>query len=110
MSGQANVSWQLIPNAAAGGTSPQGTQYQVQARLNYVVSGTAKSASTQVVTITVLPSPKLSVAYTAPFVVMDDPGGGALRRWFEGDPAHYIRPRLPDGAVIEMVIPSSTSA
>jgi hypothetical protein len=49
-------------------------------------------------------------ARDAPFVVMDDPGGGPLRRWFEGDPARYIRPRLPEGAVIEMVIPSSTSA
>jgi hypothetical protein len=49
-------------------------------------------------------------AREAPFVVMDDPGGGPLRRWFEGDPARYIRPRLPDGAVIEMVVPSSTSA
>jgi hypothetical protein len=42
-------------------------------------------------------------AREARFVVMDDPGGSALRRWFEGDPARYIRRRLPDGTVIEMV-------
>ena len=71
VAGQTSVSWQLIPNAGAGGTLPQGTQYQVQATLSYVVNGTAKNASTQTVTITVLPSPKLSVAYTAPFVVVD---------------------------------------
>src|SRR5262249_52953609 len=51
--------------------TPQGTQYQVQATLQYVVNGTQKTATTQVVTITVLPSPKLTVSYTAPFVVMD---------------------------------------
>ena len=37
------------------------------------------------------------------FVVMDDPGGGPMRRWIEGDPARYIRPRLPQGSQIEMV-------
>src|ERR1019366_9383601 len=62
---------QLIPNAGAGGSSLQGTQYQVQATLNYTVNGTAKTATTQVVTITVLPGPQLTVSYTAPFVVMD---------------------------------------
>src|SRR5262249_54225530 len=65
-----NVSWQFIPNTAAGGTLPQGTQYKIQATLSYVVNGTAKTTSTQVVTIVVLPSPKLTVSYTAPFVVM----------------------------------------
>jgi uracil-DNA glycosylase len=39
----------------------------------------------------------------ARFVVMDDPGGGAVRRFLEGDPARYIRPRLTEGAVIEMM-------
>jgi nucleotide-binding universal stress UspA family protein len=54
----------------------------------------------------------LSVASArdARFVVMDDPGGGPLRRWFEGDPARYIRPRLPEGVVIEIVAPVATSA
>lgn len=70
VSGQGSVSWQLIPNADAGGTSPQGTQYTVWATFDYVVGGTSRSASTQTVTITVLPSPKLTVAYTVPFVVM----------------------------------------
>ena len=70
VSSTANVAWQLIPNAGAGGTLPQGTQYQVQATLSYVVSGIAKTTSTQVVTIIVLPSPKLTVSYTVPFVVM----------------------------------------
>jgi len=69
VAGQTAVAWQLIPNAGAGGTSPQGALYQVRANLSYVVGGVAKSASTQFVTITVLPSPKLTVAYTAPFVV-----------------------------------------
>lgn len=71
VSGQTTVGWQLIPNAGAGGTSAQGTQYQVQATLNFAVNGTAKTATTQVVSITVLPSPKLTVAYAAPYVVMD---------------------------------------
>jgi uncharacterized repeat protein (TIGR01451 family) len=70
VSGQTNVSWQLIPKADAGGTSPQGAQYKVQAGLSYVINGTARSAKTQAVTITVLPSPKLKVSYSAPFVVM----------------------------------------
>ena len=65
------VSWQLIPTADAGGTSAQGAQYRVQATLAYVVNGTARMATTQVVTITVLPAPKLTLAYTAPFVVMN---------------------------------------
>jgi Concanavalin A-like lectin/glucanases superfamily/HpiC1 cyclase/MBG domain/Bacterial Ig-like domain/Cep192 domain 4/WD40-like Beta Propeller Repeat len=69
--GQTSVAWQLIPNAGAGGTSPQGTQYQVEATLSYVVNGTTKTMTTQAVTITVLPSPQLTVAYTAPFVVVD---------------------------------------
>lgn len=69
--GQTTVAWQLIPNAGAGGTSAQGTQYQVQATLSYTVNGTTKSMTTQAVTITVLPSPQLTVAYTAPYVVMD---------------------------------------
>jgi len=37
------------------------------------------------------------------YVVMDDPGGSPMRRWIEGDPARYIRPRLPEGTEIEMV-------
>ena len=69
--GSTSVNWQLIPMAGAGGSSPQGTQYQVQATLSYVVNGTAKTVTTQAVTITVLPSPQLTVAYTAPYVVMD---------------------------------------
>ena len=71
ITGQASVSWQLIPNAGAGGTSPQGTQYQVKATLNYMVNGVSKSMTSQSVSITVLPSPKLQVSYTAPYVVMD---------------------------------------
>ena len=39
----------------------------------------------------------------AQFVVMDDPGGGPVRRWLEGDPARYIRPRLSTGATMEIV-------
>src|SRR5207253_1504331 len=41
-----------------------------RATLNYTVSGLAKNGATQSVTITVLPSPKLTLAYTVPFVVM----------------------------------------
>jgi hypothetical protein len=39
----------------------------------------------------------------ARFVVMDAPPGGRFRRWFEGDPAHYLGPRLPQGSVMEIV-------
>ncbi len=70
VTGNANVAWQLIPNAGVGGTQPQGVQYTVQATLNYTVAGISKTATTQSVTITVLPSPKLNVSYSAPFVVM----------------------------------------
>jgi RHS repeat-associated protein/uncharacterized repeat protein (TIGR01451 family) len=69
--GPTSVSWQLIPNAGAGGTSTLGAQYQVRAQLSYAVSGVAKTASTQWSTITVLPAPKLSVAYTLPFIEMN---------------------------------------
>jgi sugar lactone lactonase YvrE len=78
VAGQTAVSWRLIPNAGAGGTLPQGAQYQVRATLSYTVGGAAKSATTQAVTITVLPSPKLTVAYSAPFVVV--PGKDAKIR------------------------------
>ncbi len=66
------VSWQLIPNGSAGGTSPLGRQYKVQATLQFTVNGVAKTAVTQEVTITVLPAPKLQITYTAPYVVMPE--------------------------------------
>jgi len=78
VAGQTVVSWQLIPNAGAGGTLPQGAQYRVKANLTYTAGGVARVASTQTVTITVMPSPKLTVAYTAPFVVV--PGKDAKIR------------------------------
>jgi len=65
------VSWQIIPSAGAGGTLPQGTVYQVQATLNYVANGKPGVVSTQSLPITVMPGPQLTVAYTAPFVVMN---------------------------------------
>jgi uncharacterized repeat protein (TIGR01451 family) len=71
ITGQASLAWQLIPNAGAGGSTPQGVQYQVQASLTYTVSGATKTVSTQTVIITVLPSPLLTIAYTAPYVVVD---------------------------------------
>jgi hypothetical protein len=46
---------------------------------------------------------KVALLRRARFVVMDDPGGGAVRRFLEGDPARYIRPRLSEGSVIEMM-------
>src|SRR5207249_6240988 len=64
ISTSASVSWQLIPNSDAGGTNPSGRQYNVQATLNFMVNGVPKTAITQVVTITVLPSPKLELAYS----------------------------------------------
>ncbi len=78
VAGQTVVSWQLIPNAGAGGQLPQGAQYRVKANLSYTAGGVARVASTQTVTITVMPSPKLTVAYTAPFVVV--PGKDAKIR------------------------------
>jgi hypothetical protein len=47
-------------------------------------------------------------ARDARFVIMDEPGGTAVRRWFEGDPARFIRPRLPAGGVVELVRGSPT--
>jgi hypothetical protein len=46
---------------------------------------------------------KVAVIRGAGFVVMDEPGGSAVRRFLEGDPAGYIRPRLSKGSVMEMV-------
>jgi hypothetical protein len=71
VSGTAGISWQLIPNAGAGGTVAAGAQYTLQMNLSYTAGGVAKAASTQAVTITVLPAPQLTVSYTAPFVVMN---------------------------------------
>ncbi len=70
LSGQTGVSWQLVPKADAGGIAAAGARYTVQAMFNYLLEGTPKSLTTSAVTITVLPSPKLTVAYTAPFVIM----------------------------------------
>jgi N-acetylneuraminic acid mutarotase len=64
------VQWQLIPKADAGGNLASGRNYQVQATVNYSYNGVPLSATTQQLTITVLPSPKLSVIYSVPFVVM----------------------------------------
>ena len=41
------------------------------------------------------------------YVVMDEPDGGAVRRFLEGDPARFIRPRLNGDTLLEMV-PSSS--
>lgn len=44
----------------------------------------------------------------AEYVVMDDQGGSPLRRWLEGDPARYIRRRVPPGTTVEVVDPAGT--
>ena len=44
VTGPGSVSWQLIPNASAGGISAQGQQYHVQAVVSYVVKNTCRRA------------------------------------------------------------------
>jgi hypothetical protein len=52
---------------------------------------------------------KVARVRQAHFVVMDVPDGGAVRRFLEGDPARYIRPRLSEGTVIEMLAEAGSS-
>ena len=49
-----SVSWQLIPNADAGGKTASGQQYKVQAALTYTVLGVVKTAATRLWSYTAL--------------------------------------------------------
>ena len=81
VTGPANIGWQLVPSSTAGGTEPTGRVYAVSATIQYTYQGTTRTYDTAAQSITVLPMPKLTLEYTAPFVVM------------AGEPA-YIRVKV----------------
>jgi RHS repeat-associated protein len=65
-----SLGWQLVPMSFAGGLLPEGETYEVSASISYVYQGNTYSYETVAVTITVLPMPRLTVDYSAPYVVM----------------------------------------
>ena len=70
VTGPVNLGWQLVPSSDAGGDQPQGRTYSVSATLSFERQGNSYSYDTPTVTINVLPMPKLTVDYSAPYVVM----------------------------------------
>ena len=70
VTGPVDLGWQLVPSSAAGGQQPEGQSYSVSAALSFEYQGNTYSYDTPAVTITVLPMPKLTVEYSAPYVVM----------------------------------------
>ena len=68
--GPVNLGWQLVPSRTAGGLDSAGQTYEVYASISYEYQGNAYSYDTPAETITVLPMPKLTVHYEAPYVVM----------------------------------------
>ena len=71
LAGSALVQWQLIPNAGAGGTTPSGRAYYVQASMAFTFNGKATVSTSQVVPIIVRPSPHLKITYSLPRVIME---------------------------------------
>ena len=70
VTGPADIGWQLVPSSTAGGTEPTGRVYAVSATISYAYQGTTYTYDTAAESITVLPMPKLTVEYSAPYVVM----------------------------------------
>ncbi|MDE2142259.1 MAG: hypothetical protein KGJ84_07615 [Elusimicrobia bacterium] len=67
--GQANAAWLIIPSPGAGGSSPAGQKYTVQARMSFYTGGIARVTTTLPVTITVFPQPLINLEYVLPFEV-----------------------------------------
>ncbi|WP_318557046.1 Ig-like domain-containing protein [Geobacter anodireducens] len=70
VSGPVDITWQLIPNSDAGGTSASGKNYSIAASIDYNYSNGTYSYTTQSETITVRPMPKLTIDYKLPYVTM----------------------------------------
>ncbi|WP_218043354.1 Ig-like domain-containing protein [Oryzomonas rubra] len=70
VSGPVGITWQLIPKSSAGGTTADGQTYSISATLNYNFSGGSYSYTTQPVTVTVKPMPKLAIDYKLPYITM----------------------------------------
>jgi len=70
ITGPADINGQLIPSSEAGGTSPEGLEYDISASVEYSYDGNAYSYNTQEETVTVKPMPKLVLDYYLPYVVM----------------------------------------
>ena len=60
---EASAEWAILPLPTAGGDVPEGTGYQVGARISFTVNGVNKSYDTAFVPITVLPEPSLVLDY-----------------------------------------------
>jgi len=110
LTGQASVAWQLIPSATAGGTAATGTPYDVQVHFTYAVDGVPRSAVTQRVRITVLPSPRLTLHYTVPYVVVagkpaklrvraENLGSGTARNLTIESAQPRVIERIPEGGI-----------
>ena len=65
-----DITWQLIPNSNAGGTSANGKKYSISATINYNFSGGSYTYTTAAETITVKPMPKLTIDYKLPYITM----------------------------------------
>lgn len=70
ISGPADINWQLIPSSEAGGTQPEGLEYDISASVEYSYDGDTYSYNTQEETVTVKPMPKLILDYYLPYVIM----------------------------------------
>jgi len=68
----ANANWLLVPKKNAGGTSPSGKGYTVQAFIDYTVNGVSFSTNSTEESITVMPQPLLNLVYTIPGNVTAD--------------------------------------
>ena len=71
-SGIATADWLLIPKSGAGGTTPTGKDYTVQAFIDYTVDGVPFSVNSTEERINVLPQPLLNLTYMIPGEVKAD--------------------------------------
>ncbi|AKB28435.1 hypothetical protein MSSIT_1716 [Methanosarcina siciliae T4/M] len=67
-----SADWLLVPEKNAGGTTPLGEDYTVQAFINYTVNGVPFSTNSTEENITVMPQPLLNLTYTIPDTVKAD--------------------------------------
>ena len=70
VSSPVDITWQLIPNSNAGGTSADGKNYSLSATIDYSYSGGSYTFTTLPETITVKPMPKLTIDYKLPYITM----------------------------------------
>jgi parallel beta-helix repeat protein len=68
----ATADWLLVPMPGAGGTSPDGNDYTVQAFIDYTVDGVPFSVNSTEERINVMPQPLLNLTYMIPGEVKAD--------------------------------------